>query len=220
METQGNFFGEGALLEDEPRNAYVRVLSGNVKLMALSRSNLLAVFRDYPDVEASIRRPLDQRKKERQAAAEAEAEAEAAAAEYSPEEVEEAEDEYREEDADDDDVDLEDILAEEEEEENELPEEEEEEEEQEEPVRRTKGGSIAQTRTDKPLPSLFGGGSANGRGSKGGSKDFGTRMHEQAMERQVHYEPRTTNYELLTTPTPQKKTNLHHDLPSRGVACV
>ena len=78
---EGAFCGEGALLEDGRRNAYVRVATETVKLYALSRSNLQSVLQEYPAVESLIRAPIDERRRAREAAAataEADADAEAA----------------------------------------------------------------------------------------------------------------------------------------------
>ena len=46
----GKFFGETALLEDAPRNAYVRAseAEGGLQLLALSKADLLLVLHGYP----------------------------------------------------------------------------------------------------------------------------------------------------------------------------
>eukprot|EP01043_Picozoa_sp_COSAG02_P053617 COSAG02_NODE_5947_length_3920_cov_193.826076_2_plen_1088_part_01 len=63
---EGAFCGEGALLEDERRNAYVVVKSSTVKLLALSRKDLLGVLHSHPEVEKAIRELVDERRKARE----------------------------------------------------------------------------------------------------------------------------------------------------------
>lgn len=65
---EGAFCGEGALLENDPRNAFVRIKTDTVKLYALNRTNLQAVFDEYPDVEKIIRYPLEERRLAREEA--------------------------------------------------------------------------------------------------------------------------------------------------------
>lgn len=59
---EGDFCGEGALLEDAPRNAFVRVQTDTAKLYVLDRENLQQVLRSYPDADKVIRAPLEQRR--------------------------------------------------------------------------------------------------------------------------------------------------------------
>jgi CRP-like cAMP-binding protein len=76
---EGAFCGEGALLEDERRNAYVVVKSSTVKLLALSRNDLQAVLHSHPEVEKAIRQLMDERRKTRNELQLAETETETAA---------------------------------------------------------------------------------------------------------------------------------------------
>jgi CRP-like cAMP-binding protein len=60
----GTFFGEGALLEGGTRNAHVRARDA-MQLYVLSKENLDSVLEVYPDVEAVITRPLNERRQAR-----------------------------------------------------------------------------------------------------------------------------------------------------------
>ena len=60
----GAFFGEMALLNAEPRNAYIRCLQ-EINVFVLAKSNLQKVLLDFPDLEAVIRKPIMERETER-----------------------------------------------------------------------------------------------------------------------------------------------------------
>jgi CRP-like cAMP-binding protein len=60
----GKFFGEAALLNSEPRNAYVWAIS-EMKLYVLTKVNLETVFYEFPGLEEILRSPHDERKKAR-----------------------------------------------------------------------------------------------------------------------------------------------------------
>ena len=58
---KGSFFGESALLTEEPRNAFVRA-SKTLQLYVLSKESLSEVFTEFPDVERIVKEPLEERK--------------------------------------------------------------------------------------------------------------------------------------------------------------
>lgn len=60
----GTFFGEGALLGNCTRNAYVRARD-DVQLYVLSKDDLGLVLEKYPDVEEIMTHPLDERRQAR-----------------------------------------------------------------------------------------------------------------------------------------------------------
>eukprot|EP01043_Picozoa_sp_COSAG02_P044433 COSAG02_NODE_3968_length_5975_cov_18.110279_1_plen_1346_part_10 len=66
--TEGSYCGESALLEDGPRNAYVRIQTDTAKLYALDRDNLQLVLNDHPAIEKIICRQLEERRVTREAA--------------------------------------------------------------------------------------------------------------------------------------------------------
>ena len=59
----GKFFGETALLEDAPRNAYVRATAAMV-LYVLSKAQLTEVLARFPEAEPIIRSPADDHRAE------------------------------------------------------------------------------------------------------------------------------------------------------------
>ena len=59
----GEFFGETALLEDAPRNAYVRATAAMV-LYVLSKAQLTEVLARFPEAEPIIRSPADDHRAE------------------------------------------------------------------------------------------------------------------------------------------------------------
>jgi CRP-like cAMP-binding protein len=60
----GSFFGEMALLNSEPRNAYCRCLT-EMSGYVLTKSDLQHVLIEFPAMEAMVRRPLMERETER-----------------------------------------------------------------------------------------------------------------------------------------------------------
>jgi hypothetical protein len=58
--SDGDFFGEMAVLSGEPRTATVTAVK-NTELLELSRENLHKIFSKHPDVEAKIRLAYDER---------------------------------------------------------------------------------------------------------------------------------------------------------------
>jgi hypothetical protein len=58
--SDGDFFGEMAVLSGEPRTATVTAVK-NTELLELSRENLRKIFSKHPDVEAKIRLAYDER---------------------------------------------------------------------------------------------------------------------------------------------------------------
>ncbi|MGH9463994.1 MAG: cyclic nucleotide-binding domain-containing protein, partial [Vicinamibacteria bacterium] len=58
--SDGDFFGEMAVLSGEPRTATVTAVK-NTELLELSRENLQKIFSKHPDVEAKIRLAYDER---------------------------------------------------------------------------------------------------------------------------------------------------------------
>ena len=58
---EGSFFGESALLTEEPRNAFVRAKK-TLQLYVLSKTSLAEVFKEFPDVEKIVKEPSEQRK--------------------------------------------------------------------------------------------------------------------------------------------------------------
>jgi len=58
--SDGDFFGEMAVLSGEPRTATVTAVK-NTELLELSRENLLQIFSKHPQVEAKIRLAYDER---------------------------------------------------------------------------------------------------------------------------------------------------------------
>ena len=61
--TQGAFFGEMALMEDAPRNAYVRAKT-SLKMYVLEQEGLREVFRVFPAMEDAIKNPMEARQKQ------------------------------------------------------------------------------------------------------------------------------------------------------------
>ena len=57
---KGAFFGEMSLLDDEPRSASVRALT-DTRILALSRTDFLAVMRRSPDVAMAVVQELTRR---------------------------------------------------------------------------------------------------------------------------------------------------------------
>ncbi len=62
--SDGDFFGEMAVLSGEPRTATVTAVK-NTELLELSRENLHKIFSKHPEVEAKIRLAYDERGDER-----------------------------------------------------------------------------------------------------------------------------------------------------------
>ena len=58
--SDGDFFGEMAVLSGEPRTATVTAVK-NTELLELSRENLHKIFSKHPEVEAKIRLAYDER---------------------------------------------------------------------------------------------------------------------------------------------------------------
>ena len=58
--SDGDFFGEMAVLSGEPRTATVTAVK-NTELLELSREDLLKIFSKHPEVEAKIRLAYDER---------------------------------------------------------------------------------------------------------------------------------------------------------------
>ena len=64
---KGDFFGEEALISDQPRTATVRATKSGVEFYILSKSDLLNSMRNFPGLEEKIREQMRHRKADRQA---------------------------------------------------------------------------------------------------------------------------------------------------------